>query len=219
MKSSVLRQFSGILLILTAVAGLVLWEAKGRELVLMTEVYAAAVDIRQGEKLDDSMFRVVSAPRSPIVSGAVAPGDAIVTDGAIAASFIPEGAVLSSAYIMTPGDAARSDDSYFTIEEGWIFMCSSALRRGDKAEIITADGVKSFGVFDIGFVKDADGEEVRETAGGGFGGAGAEHRVDTASPIHHVEIVTQLPKYLEIKGHAESSPGPSLIIVGRGIVK
>jgi hypothetical protein len=100
-------------------------------------------------------------------------------------------------------------------------MCSSALRRGDKAEIITADGAKSFGVFEIGFVKDADDEEVREAAGGGagFGGAGAEPRVDATSRIDHVEIVTELPAYLALKRYAESAPGPSLIIVGKEIVK
>jgi hypothetical protein len=100
-------------------------------------------------------------------------------------------------------------------------MCSSALRRGDKAEIITADGETSFGVFDVGFVKGADSEEVRETAGGGagFGGADTESRIDATSPIDHVEIVTQLRTYLAIKEYAESVSGPSLILVGKGIVK
>jgi hypothetical protein len=209
------------LLILVAVAGLVVWEAKGRELVLMTEVCAAAADIKRGEALDVSMFRVVSVPRGSLVRGAVAPDELDSVDDAVAASFIPEGATLSSAYIETPDDAARADDSYFIINGKWIYMCSSALRRGDKAEIITANGAKSFGVFDVGFVKGADSEEVRETAGDGvgFGGAGAESRVDATSPIDHVEIITQLHTYLAIKKYAESVSGPSLILVGKGIVK
>jgi hypothetical protein len=208
-----------VLLILVAIAGLVLWEAKGRELVLMADVCVAEADIRSGEALEAAMFRAAPVPRNPLVSGAVAPGDIGVVDGAIAATFIPAGAVLSSAYLATTEDAAREDDSYFTIGGEWIYMCSSALRRGDKAEIITADGAKSFGVFDVGFVKDADDEEVRETAGGGFVGAEAEPRVDATSRIDHVEIVTQLPTYLAIKRYAESVSGPSLIIVGKGIVK
>jgi hypothetical protein len=210
-----------VLLVLIAVVGLVIWETKGRELVLMTEVCAAASDIGQGEALDASMFRAVSAPRDPIVRGAVAPKDLGMIDGAVAASFIPEGALLSSSYIRTPNDAARAKDSYFIINGRWIYMCSSALRRGDKAEILTADGARSFGVFDIGFVKDADNEEVRETATGGvgFGGTGAEPRVDATSPIDHVEIVTQLPTYLAIKRYAESVSGPSLILIGKEIVK
>ncbi|MDR1292136.1 MAG: SAF domain-containing protein [Clostridiales Family XIII bacterium] len=219
--SSKLRRFSGVLLILVAVAGLVLWEAKGRELVLMTEVCAAATDIKQGEALEASLFNVVPVPRGSLVRGAVAPDELGSLNGAVAASFIPEGAALSSAYIVTPDAAARANDSYFTIDGSWIYMCSSALRRGDKAEIISADGAKNFGVFDVGFVKGADSEEVRETAGGGagFGGADAESRVDATSPIDHVEIVTQLRTYLAIKKYAESVSGPSLILVGKGIVK
>jgi hypothetical protein len=187
----------------------------------MTDVCVAISDIRRGEALEASMFRTAATPRDPLVSGAVAPKDIGVIEGAVAASFIPAGAVLSTAYLETPADAARRDDSYFTIGGEWIYMCSSALRRGDKAELITADGAKSFGVFDVGFVKDADDEEVRETAGGGvgFGGAAAEPRVDATSRIDHVEIVTQLPTYLAIKKYAESVSGPSLIIVGKEIVK
>jgi hypothetical protein len=219
--SSKLRKFSGVLLILIAVAGLVLWETKGRELVLMTEVCTAVSDIKKGEALDASMFRSASVPRGSVVRGAVTPGDIEVVTGAVAASLIPEGAALSSAYIETPDDAARADDSYYTIGSKWIYMCSSALRRGDKAEIITADGAKSFGVFDVGFVKDADDGEVRETAGNGvgFGGASAEDRVDATSQIDHVEIVTELRTYLAIKDYAESVPGPSLILIGKEIVK
>jgi hypothetical protein len=219
--SSKLRRFSGVLLILVAVAGLVLWEAKGRELVLMTEVCAATADIEQGKALDAAMFRVVTAPRGSLVRGAVAPDELGAIEGAVAASFIPEGAALSSAYIETPDAVARKDDSYFIIDGSWIYMCSSALRRGDKAEIITANGEKSFGVFDVGFVKGADSEEVTETAGGGagFGGADTKSRVDATSPIDHVEIVTQLRAYLAIKEYAESVSGPSLILIGKGIVK
>jgi hypothetical protein len=109
----------------------------------------------------------------------------------------------------------------FRLKISRFFDSHSALRRGDKAEIISADGEKSFGVFDVGFVKGADSEEVRETAGdgAGFGGAVTEARVDATSPIDHVEIITQLSTYLAIKKYAESVSGPSLILVGKGIVK
>jgi hypothetical protein len=220
MKLSNLRRFSGILLILVAVFGLVLWEAKGRALVLMTDVYAADSDIKKGDALDASMFRTVSVPRDALVSGAVTSSQITKIRGSVATAFIPEGAMLSSSYIDTPDEISRKSDSYFTIERNWILMRSSALRRGDKAEIMTADGARSFGVFDIGFVKDADDKEVTETADGtGFGGAAAESRVDATSPIDHIEIVTQLPAYLEIRAYAESATGPSLILVGKDIVQ
>ncbi|MDR0519874.1 MAG: SAF domain-containing protein [Clostridiales Family XIII bacterium] len=215
-----LRRFSGIFLIIVAVAGLVLWEAKGRELVLMADVCAAAGNIEQGEKLDPSMFRTVSVPRGSLVSGAVAPRGLAQVNGGIAAGFIPEGAMLSTAYIDTPQEISRKDDSYFTIERKWILMRSSALRRGDMAEILTADGAQSLGVFEIGFVKDAEDSEVRETAGGtGFGSAPSESRVDATSPIDHVEIVARLSEYLAIRDYAESAAGPSLILVGKEIVE
>jgi hypothetical protein len=211
----------GVLLILIAIAGLVLWEAKGRELVLMTDVCAASADIKQGTRLDASMFRTVSVPRNAIVDGAIAPGSISKVDGGIAASFIPEGALLSSSYITTRAQLLHKNDSYFTIKNEWILMRSSALRRGDKAEIITADGARNFGVFDIGFVKDAGDKEVTETAGGtvGFGSAEEESRVDATSPIDHVEIITQLSTYLSIRQYAESATGPSLILVGKDIIQ
>ncbi|MDR3224670.1 MAG: SAF domain-containing protein [Clostridiales Family XIII bacterium] len=208
------------MLILIAISGLVLWETKGRELVLMTDVYAAGNDIEKGETLDASMFRTVSVPRDALVSGAVTPRGASKISGGVAAAPIPEGAMLSSSYIDTPDEVSHRSDSYFTIERHWILMRSSALRRGDKAEIMTANGARSFGVFDIGFVKDAEDKEVTEMAGEtGFGGAAAESRVDATSPIDHIEIVAQLPAYLMIREYAESATGPSLILVGKDIVQ
>jgi hypothetical protein len=219
MKNSNLRRFSGVLLILLAVAGLVLWEARGRALVLMADVCAAAEDIAEGERLEASMFRVVSVPRDALVEGAVAARDLdAAVEGLLAAVPIRAGAMLSDAYIEAADADLHRDESYFVLDRSWISMRSSALRRGDQAEVFTADGARSFGVFDIGFVKGADEEEVREAAGVAGLVGDAEPRVDATSPIDHVEIVTKLPTYLAIKAYAEAAPGPSLILVGKDIV-
>jgi hypothetical protein len=166
------------------------------------------------------MFRIVSVPRDALVEGAVAARELDSSvEGRLAAVPIREGALLSDSYIEARDAELRRDESYFVIEGAWIAMRSSALRRGDKAEVFTADGARSFGVFDVGFVKDTDDEEVREAAGVAGLVGDAEPRVDATTRIDHVEIVTKLPTYLAIKGYAEAEPGPSLIIVGKEIVQ
>jgi len=51
-----LRSILGILLIILSIAGLFLWEWKGREMILMEEVLVAKEEIQKGTRVNSSMF-------------------------------------------------------------------------------------------------------------------------------------------------------------------
>jgi hypothetical protein len=110
----------------------------------------------------------------------------------------------------------KAGRSYFVIRREWIFMRSSALRKGDFVDIVSQDGKTAFGRFAVAFVKNAEEKEVTEKEGAAaFLQGGGSDRSAGSDPIDHVEIVTDLEGYMAIKAFAEQQPGPALILVKR----
>ncbi|MDR3364370.1 MAG: hypothetical protein LBS91_05410 [Clostridiales Family XIII bacterium] len=201
MKTNKFKTVFGVALVVFAVAALLFWEAEGREMLLMDAVLVADADMKAGEPVAASGFHVVSAPAGTLVDGALGPGDAWELDGKAAAADIVKGAQLSRRYLRDKDAAPKPETSCFVIRNEWISMCTSALRRGDEALIVSADGTNVIGCFPVAYVKDGDGREVTDASSGMYGftgaGTGNEH-VNTSSPIHHVEIECELKEYRRI---------------------
>ncbi|MDR1028430.1 MAG: SAF domain-containing protein [Clostridiales Family XIII bacterium] len=211
------RKFVGLFLVIVATLLLVAWEVKGRETILMEEVLVAKQDVPAGEALTASMFRSVSVPGNAVVAGAVSPRALDNVSEKISAAPIFANAQLSEKHLREKGAEARTKDSFFVVRREWIYMRSSALRRGDYVDIVSERDGREFGRYKIAFVKNAEEKEVTE-AGGGIGLMEREReaRVDATSGIDHVEIIVDLKGYMRIKAYAESQSGPSLILVQRG---
>ncbi|MCL2111362.1 MAG: SAF domain-containing protein [Clostridiales bacterium] len=217
-KTNKLKTALGILLVLLAIAALFFWEAEGREILLMDTVLVAEADVKAGAAVDAGLFRMVSVPAGTLVDGAVTPKDAAMLYGKEAAMDIVKGSQLSLRYLRDPDTAAepKPETSFFVIRNEWIYMCSSSLRRGDEALITSADGKLVLGRFAVAYVKDGDGREVTDASSGmySFTGAGGEsERVNTSSPIHHIEIVCELKDYRRILDYCNGSAGATLMLI------
>ena len=211
-----MRRFAGLFLIIIAVLVLVGWEVKGREMVLMDEMLVARREIAAGERLVPAMFRTVSVPGDAILATGLRASEKGRAMGKIATVTIPENGQVAMKYLQAEVAGAPSDVSFFVIRREWIFMRSSALRRGDFVDIVSAaDGV-SFGRFKVAFVKNGEEVEVTESTGGGVALAGGmKDRVNGSSRIDHIEIAATSRDYMKIKAFAETATGPALILIQR----
>lgn len=217
MKKVGIKKFTGLLMIVLAIFLLVLWEAKGREVILMDEVLAAKYTIGPSETVDKSMFEVVSVPVKAKVEGAFTKKDFEKLNEMVSLTTIPKGGQISEIHIRDKTYKEREENSFFVIEKEWIAMRSSALRRGDIVEIVSIDNEINFGKYKIAFVKNDEDEEVTELSGIEIGISNNERseRINATSEIHHVEIVASIEEYLKIKTYIQDNSAPSLILVQR----
>jgi hypothetical protein len=216
-RKAALKRLSGVLLIVLAIAMLAIWEAKGREVVLMDEVLVASEDIPASEIIVASMLTKVATPLNAKVSDVVYAKDKNKAVGRVSVAPIPKGAQISSKLLADGTADGEAEKSYFVLRSDWIYMCSSALRRGDEAELVSADGKRAFGVYKVAFVKDDENDEITRQVEdkAGFGGEGLNARAASGANIDHIEIITDLESYMRIKSYAEAAKGPALIIVQR----
>jgi hypothetical protein len=209
----------GLLLVCLAIAALLFWEAAGREMFLMEPVLVAKADIEEGSVLGAELFRTVSVPGDALIDGALSPRSEAALSGKVAALPIFSGAQLSARFLQDPA-AVRPDTSSFVLKNEWIALCTSALRRGDKIEIRWGDGAISLGIFDVAYVKDAEGREVTDTAtglGGFRTGDEANARANPSAPIHHIEIECEWNDYEKILTRCRNAAGASLIIIRKEV--
>ena len=208
--------FIGILLICLAVSALLFWEVAGRELFLMKPVLVAKSDIEKGTLLSQDLFRSVSVPIDALVEDAVAPSDAALLSGKIAILPVISGAQLSERIVIESKDAIKPDTSSFVIKNEWIALCTSALRRGDKIELMYGNGDISLGTYEVAFVKDAEGREVIDTSNGISSfrtETGTSARTNPSAPIHHIEIECEWKDYKRILNTCTTKTKATLIIV------
>ena len=210
-----IKKFTGLLLIVLAIFLLVLWEAKGREIIMMDEVLAAKKNIASMETIDKSMFEVISVPVNAKIEGAFTKDDAKLLNNMVTLTPIPRGGQISLIHIRDKSDKEKNEDSFFVLEKEWISMRSSALRRGDIIEIISTDNEINFGKYKIAFVKNEEDAEVADLSDLGISNKERSERINATSEIHHIEIVASVEEYMNIKLYIENNSAPSLILVQR----
>jgi hypothetical protein len=211
------RFLSGILLLALSVAGLLYWEAEGRNRVLMAEAVAATRDIEAGSAISADMLTVIQIPKESRIKNGFTAEEMSGLVGKTVSQPIYEKQQLSESAFVAAEDGLAAGESYFVIPAEWIAMRSSALRRGDHVEIAGADGgAANFGVYRLAFVKDADEGEVRDISL--IGEIVQERRkrkdrTDSGSAIDHVEIIATAEAYFRIRAYASGKEGPSLILI------
>jgi len=211
-KTSIMKTIMGALILLLAAALLVFWEVQGREMFLMDEVLVARDTISAGTKAAPELFKTVSVPKNALVEKVVAANDIQSLSGKVVSETIRKGAQLSAASLKNENEKAKPQTSCFVIKNDWLDMCTSSLRRGDNAEILSQDGRRSFGVFSVAYVKDAEGREVADAAAGmKVFSDPDEGRANPSAPIHHLEIRCEWSKYKPIKDYCEK--GGTILVV------
>jgi hypothetical protein len=206
-KKQAFGKAAALILIALAILLLMLWETKGRELVLMDEVYIAASDMAAGTVITENSLEKVSVPGNAVADGAITPGGEADFIGKVLTSPIPRNGQIS-AYLLTSKEDADEGISQFTIKKEWIGMVSSSLRRGDKVEIMTADGRRTLGTYAAAYVKDSEGNEVSDLLqkNGGLLSSPTKSRADASGIIDHIEIECAITDYLKIEKAAQDSP-------------
>jgi hypothetical protein len=220
MKINTVKTLIGIVLVILAIATLLFWEVRGREMLLMEDVLVAERDIKAGEGFDISMFRIESVPIGTLVDSAVKPKETYSIAGKETAVSIIKGAQLSLRYLCDPDSLPKADTSCFVIRNEWIYMCSSSVRRGDEIQITSSDGRNLLGTYHVVYVKDSDGREVTDASSGmySFTGTGGEgDRVNTSAPIHHIEIECELKDYRRILDFCAGKISAPLMLIRKTI--
>lgn len=213
-----LRSIVGILLIIASIAGLFLWEWKGREMILMEEVLVAKEEIQRGTEVNLSMFITKGVSKEMMVAEALVPEDLNKLQGKIAAQFIAGNDQITMDYFRDDEFYLNDDESIFVIEPSWIAMRSSALRRGDMIDIYANNELGFLGSYQIAFVKDEAEREIRDAAVENQKYIENEilERTDSTSVIDHIEIITTLSEYQKIVQCVNGEIPSTLIIVQRG---
>jgi hypothetical protein len=213
------RLFAGISLAALAVAGLVFWEADGRDRLLMSRVVVASADIRAGVVVREDMLTTVLTPKDAVIAEGFPAGREDEIVGRRTAWPVSARQQISSDIFAREDDFMKEGESFFVIPAEWIAMRSSALRRGDTVEIAPASGgTEGFGRYRLAFVKDADDLEVRDmspSGGTALEAPEARERTDANAMIDHVEIIATKKAYEAIRVFAETAVTPSLLLIRR----
>ncbi len=209
-----IRMILGVVLILSAIAGLVYWEAAGREMVLTEPVLVAKETILKGAIVDASDFASLGILEESRIKGALSPERLKDIIGKESKQLIPKNAQLAEAFFQTDEFCLKEGESIFVIKPEWIRMRSSSLRRGDFVEIYEVGSMTSMGVYRVAFVKDSQEIEVKDPSTASV--ASPLERTDATAAISHIEIITDIASYQRIVSFAETGAGGGLILLQNG---
>lgn len=123
------RGIIGILLIVVAIGGIVLWEYGGRAEFTYKDVLVLNKDVPVGTTINMNQLGTMRIDQSALLPGRVENPNDIV--GKQTVTFIPKGLQLSPKFFADK-DLVLQDGYYvFSIPEDWIYSCPQTLRRGD----------------------------------------------------------------------------------------
>lgn len=215
-----IKPIIGVLLIILSIGGLLFWETKGRDALLMDTVVIANQDIEKGTKISKELLSSMSVLNEYKVKGFVKSNEIQKIYGKVANQRILKNSQISKEYFHRDDFRLHKGQSIYAIKQSWIAMRSSSLRRGDLAEIyILHDGIQQLGTYRIAFVKDNADREVKtvnENTGVRKNNTEVLDREDSSSTIDHIEIICNVTQYETILNQVQFQLEPSLIIVPKG---
>ena len=200
------KSILGILLIILSLAGLFLWEWKGRDMVLLQEVLVAKNDIQKGTLVEESLFEPKGVVKDSEIEGALKPGDAAILKGKVTTQLIPGNSQIHPGYFRENEFYLKEGEAVFVLEPNWIAMRSSSLRRGDTADIYGNQGWELLGSYRVAFVKDEAEREVRDVSmeGKNYIEKDILERTDSTAMIDHIEIITTIDEYEKLVSYLSS---------------
>ena len=212
------KSIIGILLILLSIGGLLFWELKGREVVLMEPVLVAKEDIAEGKKLRQDMFVTIGVSDENRIDEALSSKDRYKLEGKISSQLIVKNSQVSEKYLRDETFHIGRKESVYVLDAEWIAMRSSSLRRGDTVDIYGEDGRGLIGTFLVAFVKDEAEREVRDTGIDNLETIKGEllERTDSSSVIDHIEIIATMDQYLQLISCLSGENSTKLLIIQRG---
>jgi len=215
-KSGIVFSILGIILMLTTLAMIYLWEAKGREHFLYSEVLVLNQSVEADVPITSDMLDLAKIKPDNFMEGAIATKDEVT--GKYSAHYIPKYSQLSLAYFKDDITGVKKEGKYiFTIPADWILTFPNSLRRGDtiyfypvKIAIVEGEESKTFSSpgsikitkesdlvkSEVAYLKDSGNREVVDTVG--------KERYDASANIASIEIITNWKDVSYLKGLADS---------------
>ncbi len=204
MRLARLKPFIGILVMAVAVAGMYLWESRGREVLLTQKVLTVTDEVEAGEVLSEDMLSSKAYLRENVAEGALLAGEEDFAVGLKTKVNLHSGTQLNEAYLAVPGEPAK-DMSSFAISRSEISHLSPSLRAGDTVDLFTEDLGERLGRFKLSYVRDEKGQPVFEADG--TDGSDFFSRGESTGEIETIEIMSSLEEYKAIRAYLSSHAG------------
>lgn len=210
------RTVLGLLLIIFAVAGLIFWEVRGRETMLLDTVIVAKERIPAGTLITRDLLSAAGILEENRIQGGLSWDKLHLAIGQVALQDIVENSQISEEFLAESDFYIRSNESIFVLHPEWIAMRSSSIRRGDWIDIYESGSFDKIGSYRVAFVKDAN--ELEVTDGEGAEGSNALDRTVSTSLISHIEIIADMKEYEKIARLAGNNE-TGLLLVQRQVIK
>ncbi len=208
------RAILGLLLIIFAASGLIFWEVKGREVVLLDTVLVASERIPAGTAITRDVLTVTGIPKENRISGAIDADRLQSVVGQVVLQDVVKNGQVSQEYLSDDDFYLRGEQSIYVLDPDWIFMRSSSIRRGDWVDIYENIGHQKLGTCRVAFVKDIN--EIEVTDGEGQRESAPLNRVASSSPVSHVEIIADINEYKKITD-CVINDSAGLLLVQKGV--
>lgn len=210
------RTVLGLLLIIFAVTGLIFWEVRGRETMLLDTVIVAKERIPAGTLITRDLLSAAGILEENRIQGGLSWDKLHLAIGQVALQDIVENSQISEEFLAESDFYIRSNESIFVLHPEWIAMRSSSIRRGDWIDIYESGSFDKIGSYRVAFVKDAN--ELEVTDGEGAEGSNALDRTVSTSLISHIEIIADMKEYEKIARLAGNNE-TGLLLVQRQVIK
>ena len=213
------KSILGILLIIISLAGLFLWEWRGRDVIMLEQVIVAKTEIQKGTIITDNLFIKKGIPKENKLKGALTPDKVSQLQGKVASQLIAENDQIIKDYFAENEFYLKKNESIFVIQSNWIAMRSSSLRRGDLVDIYGNTGEELLGTFQIAYVKDESDREVKNADGQMqlyTDNDDILERENSTSVIDHIEIISTYNEFIGIEAYVNGEIPAKLILVQRG---
>ncbi len=199
-----LKPFIGIAIMLVALAGMYLWETKGREAALTEQVITVIDEIEAGGVLEESALSRKAYLRENVAEGALLAGEESFAVGLRTKVDLHSGMQLNEAYLVMPGEPEEGM-SCFAISRSDISHMSPSLRAGDTVDFYAGDLSEKIGRFRIAYVRNEKGQPVTEIDGSS--GSDIFSRGESTGEIEAIEIIADIDEYGEILSYTSSFGG------------
>lgn len=203
----------GIFLIAGSLLTLVFWETKGRDILLLSPVLTASVDIEKGTAFNEADFKETRMLPENILIGALMPKDIKSLDNLVSNRKIFANQQLLPSYFQQNYTLFRENESIFVLPAFWIYSMSSAVRAEDTVILYSLPENIFLGEYTVAFVKDKNEQEVRDLSGRQ---SNFLKRADSTSQISHIEIICTVEEYMSIFNMVTDAGFENLLIVLKG---
>lgn len=210
------RTVLGLLLIIFAVTGLIFWEVRGRETMLLDTVIVAKERIPAGTLITRDLLSAAGILEENRIQGGLSWDKLHLAIGQVALQDIVENSQISEEFLAESDFYIRSNESIFVLHPEWIAMRSSSIRRGDWIDIYESGSFDKIGSYRVAFVKDAN--ELEVTDGEGSEEFNALDRTVSTSLISHIEIIADMKEYEKI-ARLTGNNETGLLLVQRQVIK